>query len=112
MRLKNAIVSTVLVAGLTAVPALATARQGSTQTAATKACTLKVTGMTCGGCASAVKKAATKVQGVTDATVSYEKGEAVVTYDPARTTPDAIAKAVTEKAGFRAEVVTPPANKR
>lgn len=75
------------------------------------ACTLKVTGMTCGGCAAAVKSAAKKVDGVKGANVSYEKGLAEVTYDPEKTTPAAIAKAVTEKSGFKAEVVSSPAAK-
>jgi copper chaperone CopZ len=73
-------------------------------TSKTAVCTLKITGMTCGGCAAAVKSAAKKVHGVKDAQVSYEQGRAEVTYDPARTTPDAIAKAVTERSGFTAEI--------
>jgi copper chaperone CopZ len=48
--------------------------------------------------------AAGKIAGVTDATVSYEKGVAVITYDPAKTNPAAIAKAITDKSGFKAEV--------
>lgn len=68
-----------------------------------KVCLLKVRGMSCGSCVSAVKKAATKVDGVKDATVSLEKGQAEVAYDPAKTTPDDIAKAIT-KAGFKSEV--------
>ena len=74
------------------------------QQAATKVCTLKVTGMTCAGCTTAVKLAAKKVEGVKDATASYEKGTADITYDPAKTTPDAIAKVVSEKSGFKAAV--------
>lgn len=70
----------------------------------TAKCTLKVTGMTCGGCAAAVKSAAKKVDGVKEADVSYEKGLAEVTYDPAKTTPKAIAQAITERSGFKAEV--------
>ena len=69
---------------------------------ATKVCTLKVTGMTCAGCEAAVKIAAKKVDGVTDITVSYDKAAADVTYDPAKTTPAAIAKAITEKTGYKA----------
>ena len=74
------------------------------QQATTKVCTLKMTGMFCAGCTTAVKLAAKKIDGVKDATVSYEKGTAEVTYDPAKTTPDAIAKGVTEKSGFKAAV--------
>jgi mercuric ion binding protein len=74
------------------------------QQAATMKVTLKVTGMTCAGCTTAVKLAAKRVEGVTNATASYEKGTAEITYDSAKTSPDAIAKAVTEKSGFKAEV--------
>ncbi len=77
------------------------------QTETLKVCTLKVSGMTCDGCAAAVKRVAKKVDGVTDADVSYEKGRAVVTFDPAKTNPDAIAKAVTKKSGFKTEVTKP-----
>ena len=67
-------------------------------------CTLKVTGMTCGGCAAAVKSAAKKVNGVRDAQVSYEKGLAEITYDPSKTNPKAIAQGITERSGFKAQV--------
>ena len=108
MRVKNAFVGTMLIAGLLSVTTGTAAQQGTAQTAPTKTCTLKISGMTCAGCATAVKMAASKVDGVTAVTVSYEKGEAVVTYSPAKTNPEAIAKAVTDKSGFKAEVVTAP----
>ena len=73
----------------------------------TAVCTLKVTGMTCGGCAAAVKNAAKRVDGVKDAKVSSEHGRAEVTYDPAKITPKAIAQAITTRSGFKAEVQTP-----
>ncbi len=75
--------------------------------AATKVCSLKVTGMTCAGCEAAVKIAAKKIDGVTDVTVSYNKAAAEVTYDPAKTTPDAIAKVIREKTGYKAEASRP-----
>lgn len=87
-------------AGLT--PIAAVGAQDQAQKTAT--CTLEVTGMTCGGCAAAVKMAALKVDGVKDANVSYEEKRADITYDPAKTNPEAIAKAVTEKSGFKASV--------
>ncbi|MBI1873673.1 MAG: heavy-metal-associated domain-containing protein [Acidobacteria bacterium] len=67
-------------------------------------CKLKVTGMTCGGCEGAVKLAAKRVDGVRSVTVSYKMGTADVTYDAAKTSPEAIAKAVTANSGFKAEV--------
>jgi copper chaperone CopZ len=69
----------------------------------TQVCTLTVSGMTCAGCEAAVRMAARSVRGVTDATVSYSKGQAEVRYDPSKTTPRAIARAITERTGFRAE---------
>lgn len=52
---------------------------------ATSVVTLNITGMTCGGCAIAARKVLTRLDGVSKADVSYEKGNAVVTYDPAKT---------------------------
>lgn len=74
------------------------------ETQAAKVCLLKVDGMTCGGCEAAVRSAAKKAKGVADAEVSYAKGTAKVTYDPAKTTPVAIAKTITDKSGFKAKV--------
>ncbi|MFO6055146.1 mercury resistance system periplasmic binding protein MerP, partial [Pseudomonas aeruginosa] len=61
--------------------------------AATKTVTLSVPGMTCAACPITVKKALTKVDGVQKAEVSYEKREAVVTFDDAKTNADALTKA-------------------
>ena len=80
-------------------------------TPTTEVCTLKVSGMTCSGCEAAVRMAARSVDGVTDVKVSYAKGNAEVTFDPSMTTPDAIAKVVTDKSGFKAEPVKQPAKK-
>jgi copper chaperone CopZ len=68
-------------------------------------CKLKVTGMTCGGCESAVKLAAKRVDGVKTVTASAKSGTAQVSYDPSKTSPEAIAKAVTTNSGFKAEVL-------
>ena len=99
----------ILVVGLLAVGAVSDAAQAPTAAtkAATKVCTLKVTGMTCAGCEAAVKIAAKRVEGVTDVAVSYNKATAQVTYDPAKTTPEAIAKAIREKTGYKAEAPRP-----
>ncbi|SRR5712692_9665848 len=99
---------TLMIVGLLAVGTFAVTQSAVTRVAqqrtATKMCTLKVTGMTCAGCSTAVKLAARTIDGVKDATASYEKGTAEITYDPAKTNPDAIAKVVTEKSGFKAAV--------
>jgi len=81
------------------VPAVA---QQGTKAGAVKVCTLKVAGMTCAGCEAAVRSAAKTVDGVNDVKASYDKKSADVTYDPSRTTPDAIAKVITERSGFKA----------
>ena len=65
--------------------------------------TLKVEGMTCGGCVAAVKVQLKRSEGVTAYDVSLEKGEAEVSYDPAKTTPEKIAESVS-KTGFTASV--------
>jgi copper chaperone CopZ len=65
--------------------------------------TFTISGMTCGGCVGAVKTALKKTKGVTEYEVSLEAGEATVTFNPAETSVDAIADAIT-KTGFTAKV--------
>lgn len=65
----------------------------------TKTVTLSVSGMSCPGCAITVKKSLTRVEGVSDAKVSFEKSEALVTFDDAKTSVDALLKA-TGNAGY------------
>lgn len=77
----------------------------------TQVCTLKVSGMTCAGCEAAVRMAARTIEGVKDVKASYDKGNAEVTYDPSKTNPDAIAKVISEKSGFKAEAVPHRAQK-
>lgn len=48
--------------------------------------------------------AAKKIDGVKDATVSLKKKTAEISYDPTKTNPEAIAKAITEKTGFKTSV--------
>ena len=57
--------------------------------------TLEVQGMTCAACPITVKKALKKVPGVTDVKVDYKSGIAEVNYDPNKTSPDELAKAIT-----------------
>jgi len=49
--------------------------------------------------------AAKKIDGVKDATVSFEKKTADISYDPTKTNPEAIAKTITEKTSFKASVL-------
>lgn len=71
--------------------------------AATQTVTLSVPGMTCAACPITVKKALTKVKGVSKVDVTFEQREAVVTFDDARTNVQALTKA-TGNAGYPASV--------
>jgi copper chaperone CopZ len=53
--------------------------------------TLRVTGMTCGGCENAVKRAVGKLPGVASVEASHLEQRVVVSYDAAQSTPEAIA---------------------
>ena len=61
--------------------------------------TLKVTGMTCGGCVNIVTRALLEVDGVHNVDVSLANGEAKIDFDENMTSIDAIELAV-EKAGY------------
>ena len=84
------------------VSALPVVAQQPSKADTIKVCTLNVTGMTCAGCEAAVRNAARTVQGVKDVKASYAKHAAEVTYDATKTTPEAIAKVITERSGFKA----------
>ena len=71
--------------------------------AATQTVTLAVPGMTCAACPITVKKALTKVDGVTKAEVSFENREAIVTFDDTKTNALALTMA-TEDAGYPSSV--------
>ena len=102
----------VAIATLLLFPTMTRAAEGQkTDQPATKVCRLKVSGMTCAGCEVAVRMAARSIDGVKDIKASYAKHNAEVTYDPAKTTPDAIAKVITEKSGFKAELARDAAQK-
>ena len=70
--------------------------------AVSKTVTLKVQGMKCPTCPITVKKALNKVNGVSKVEVHYEKKQAVVTFDDAKTDTKALIKATTN-AGFPSE---------
>ncbi len=67
--------------------------------AAIKTVTLSVSGMTCATCPITVKKALNRVKGVAKVEVNLAKMQAVVTYDDAKTTVEALTKA-TANAGY------------
>lgn len=65
--------------------------------------TFKVTGMTCAGCEVTIKLALEQTPGVRGSEVSYDRGEAVVEYDPGVTDVTKIQKAIDET-GYTCEV--------
>jgi len=71
--------------------------------AATQTVTLSVPGMTCAACPFTVKAALSKVQGVSKTDVTFEKREAVVTFDDSKTTVQKLTQA-TENAGYPSSV--------
>lgn len=72
---------------------------------APKTAKLRIEGMTCGGCATAVRAVLKKVDGVSGAKVSYEEKLAVVDYDPAKVTPQQLAQTVEKKLRYKATVI-------
>ncbi len=71
--------------------------------AATKTVTLSVPGMTCAACPLTVKAALSKVEGVSKTDVIFDKREATVTFDDAKTNVQALIKA-TGNAGYPSSV--------
>ena len=75
-RITSLVVSTILVMTLGVI----------TAAAFTKTVTIKVEGMKCAKCSASVTKALKATEGVEDAEVSSEKGEAVIKYDDQKLT--------------------------
>jgi periplasmic mercuric ion binding protein len=67
--------------------------------AESKTVTLSVPGMNCNLCPLTIKKAISKVPGVASVEASYEKKQAVVTFDDNKASVDALMKA-TANAGY------------
>lgn len=65
--------------------------------------TLDVRNMTCAACPITVKKSLTRVPGVIDAKVDFDRHIAVVTYDPSRAGVAALTKATTD-AGYPSSI--------
>lgn len=71
--------------------------------AATRTVTLTVPGMTCAACPITVKKALATVEGVSRVDVTFEKREAVVTFDDAKASVQRLTQA-TSDAGYPSSV--------
>ena len=72
-----------------------------TAAAFTKTVTIKVDGMKCSKCSASVSKALKATEGVQDAQVSSEKGEAVIKYDDQKLTETKL-REVINSTGFKA----------
>jgi mercuric ion binding protein len=75
----------------------------SSAVAATQTVTLSVPGMDCATCPITVKKALTKVNGVSNVKVDFDKKLAVVVFDDAKATISALTDA-TKNAGYPASI--------
>lgn len=92
--------------GAAAIVPLQSAAQAQGQRAQAQARTASFTvdNMTCATCPITVRTAMSRVDGVRSVEVDFETKRATVTYDPARTTPEAIAQASTN-AGYPARLI-------
>lgn len=64
--------------------------------------TIKITGMSCGGCTASVTKVLSETSGVAKVDVQLAPGQATVEFDPAKVTREALCAAI-DDAGFEAE---------
>ena len=62
---------------------------------------VQIEGMTCTGCEEHVKAQISKLDGITDLTVSYENRNAIVSFDSQKTSVDKIAESI-NKTGYKA----------
>lgn len=65
-----------------------------TPAAGMETATFKVEGMTCASCETTIELALKRVPGVSRAEASYDRGEAVVEYDPRKATPTDLRNAI------------------
>ena len=61
--------------------------------------TLTVTGMTCGGCENAVKRAVSMLDGVSEVSASHSENRVTLSYDASKVDRTTIAKRI-EDAGY------------
>ena len=64
--------------------------------------TLKISGMTCGGCVNSVRKVIAALNGISAVDVSLERAQATVSFDPAQSKPADIKNAIRD-AGFETD---------
>ena len=68
-----------------------------------KTAEIKITGMSCAGCATHIHTALSKTEGVISDKVKYPGNIAIIKYNPFKISEDQIVKVI-EKAGYKAEV--------
>jgi mercuric ion binding protein len=105
------VVTVAIVAVRSRTPARHQDHEATAQTASvdSQIVTLKIPKMDCAGCEVGVRIAAGKVDGVKGVNTDSDKRTAEVTFDPSKTTAQAIATAITRGTGFETEV--PPSAK-
>lgn len=96
--MKKYLVGAVLIAGILGLISVIGAEPTQTKTA-----TLNIEGMTCGACASAAKVALKKLDGVTNAKVSYKTKEAIVEYIEGKVSTEEMVDAV-DSLGYKTNV--------
>lgn len=72
---------------------------------------LKITGMTCAGCANHVSTALKNIDGVIEQTVEYPGDIATAKYEASKTNPTEMIKAI-EKAGYKAKIIKETKSKK
>jgi len=103
MRSTTALVSAIILVGSAQSGAQQDAKPAQQTTV-----TFSVSGMACNICASAVERAAKKLMGVTAAAADQPTGLAEITFDPAKISPEEIAKLLTKQSGFKTELKKAP----
>lgn len=83
-------------------PAAAQASDGNAPQAAWESVTVQVEGMDCASCEMPIKAVLEKTPGVRSAAVSYERGNAQISYDPQQTDMNQIKRAI-ESTGYKAK---------
>lgn len=77
--------------------------QAATSNVTLATATIRVEGMTCGGCVVSVEQVLSKRDGVKSVEVSLEKKQAIVKYDPTKVTPEQLAEAINQ-IGYKAKL--------
>ncbi|MEZ5997013.1 MAG: cation transporter [Hyphomonadaceae bacterium] len=105
----GALAALVSVGAVAALAPLQSAARAQAQTAQAQVRTASFTidNMTCATCPITVRTAMSRVDGVRSVEVDFATKRAIVSYDPARATPDAIAQASTN-AGYPARLLSGP----